>query len=108
MLFITDSKKLLSVLKIHQLIFGFARKTFEKIKITKNIFNDQKMNELRLKTSGCGSIHYFSCNRGRHLTENLDLRFNPQPPMPAIFQPRLAKKINQAHSVRVIVNLQLP
>jgi len=42
----------------------------------------------------------------RHLTENKDLKgcgFNPQQPMPAIFQPWIAKKINQAPSVRVIV-----
>jgi len=42
----------------------------------------------------------------RHLTENKDLKgcgFNPQQPMASIFQPRIAKKINQAPSVRVIV-----
>jgi len=40
---------------------------------------------LRTKIKGCG------CG------------FNPRPPMPAIFQPRIAKKINEALSVRVIV-----
>jgi len=38
---------------------------------------------LRTKIKGCG--------------------FNPRPPLPAIFQPRIAKKINKALSVRVIV-----
>jgi len=28
----------------------------------------------------------------RHLTENKGCGFNPQPPMPAIFQPRITKK----------------
>jgi len=42
----------------------------------------------------------------RHLTENKDLKrcgFNPQQPMRTILQPRIAKKINYAPSVRVIV-----
>jgi len=42
----------------------------------------------------------------RHLTKNKDLKgcgFNPQQPVPAIFQPKIAKKINQAPSGREIV-----